>query len=129
MDFLRAGMQAKAAGKQSVAIGNMDEIAGISARGCQSTSAAVAPYINVVLGISYDGLLASRTAGSMDAHQILNWNSKQSIRIIIPQILFISKWKLGNVIDRLDILWLYAHFIKFFPVKRHMLINMPNRLR
>ena len=58
-------MRTQAAGEQAVAIGNMDHVARMSARGAYRTSHHVGPRVDVVLRVPDDDRFACRAAGGV----------------------------------------------------------------
>ena len=84
--------------------------------------------LNILLRIADDRLLSRRAGGGVNAHQLLLRDGKQAVRIIVPQIGFIGKGKLYNIVDRLNILRLQADFIKFRTVEGDVLIAVFDHL-
>ena len=64
----------------------------------------------------------------MQPHHILHGNGKQPIGICFPQVLFIGKGQLVQVVHRLNVLRTHSLFVHQLLVIRHVVIGMAHLL-
>ena len=123
-----AAVKSQAAGKQAITIGDMYLILLGGSHGHQLASNNIVPDIQVLPGIAYHDLLSGGSGGGMQPHHILHGNGKQPIGIGIPQVLFIGKGQLVQVVHRLNVLRTNSLFVHQLFVIRHVVIGMAHLL-
>ena len=122
-DGFRAGVRAETAGEQAVTIGNMDNILSGCAAGRHGAGHHFAPEFQVVSGIAKHLLLACRAGGRLDTNDVAHRHSKETVGIVLSQLIFIGERQFGNIVDGLDIARQDAGSIKFFLVGRDIFVN------
>ena len=81
-----AAVEARAAGEQTVAVGNLTDILIGAAGGDDGPCAAVFPQINVMLGVECHNPLAGGAGGGLNADTVLEGNTDKTVRIGLPQV-------------------------------------------
>ena len=84
--FMRAAIEARAAGEQAVAIAHLHHIAFIAASRHNGAGTAVFPQIQVMLGVESHYPTTSGAAGGLDAHCLLQGHSQQAIGIGVAKV-------------------------------------------
>ncbi|CDD02306.1 unknown [Ruminococcus sp. CAG:382] len=115
-------MQSETAGKQTVSVCDLDDIA-VSCACCgESAGSRTRPDIDIVFGVCNDGGSACRTAGSMNTHELVAADGDEAERIVVAQVCLQCERQQRDIIDRFDIAGFYAHFIEFAFVKRNVIV-------
>ena len=116
-------MHAQSAGEQTIAVGNVDNILLGSPCCGQCSCAAFRPGIQILPGIAHYDLLASGAAGGMQTHDLAHGHCEHTVGIGIPQILFISKGQLVQIIHTADIRRRNPSFIHTLPVQGYPFVH------
>ena len=115
-------MSAKATSEQTIAVAHLHHIARTYVAHGKDTCHAFRPHIEVSLCVGANNRLTRRAAGSMDATDLIHRHCLQAEGIFVTKVVLGSKRKLGNVVNRLDVLRLHAEFIHLPLVERNGLV-------
>ena len=74
------------------------------------------------MGVCDNSRLSSGTGGNMVSYDIVFWNADKLIRIVIAEVGFAHKRKLGDVLNTLNIIRTNTCFFHFSAVKRRVSI-------
>ena len=85
-DLVAAAVKTRAAGEQTIAIGNVHNVFLSAAGGHDGTGAAVFPQVHVVLGVVGHHALAGGAGGGLDADTVLQGLAEKTIGISFSQI-------------------------------------------
>ena len=117
-------MKSQATGEQAVTIGNVDDIV-LAAAGCDNcASRAFRPYVNVVLGVSDNGLLSRCARRSVHTDKLAVGHREKTEGVIIAEVGFYRKGELGYVVNRLYIIGRNACFVQLLLIKRYVFISV-----
>ena len=85
---LGAVVESKPAGEQPVAVGIVEDVAGLGAHAGERAGHQVRPQVEVGPGIADDGRLAGRSRGGVQPHQLLARHREQAEGVIVAQVGF-----------------------------------------
>lgn len=105
---MRAAVQAKAAGEEAIAIGDVDKILRACAGRDKLAGTDILPDFQVVLRIARDDLFSRRSTRRLDANHLLHGNRHHTVWICVAQVALISKRELVKIVHRTDIVRRYA---------------------
>ncbi len=117
-------MSPQTTSKQPIAIGDMRFIAGTSTGGADRTGHQIGPVIDIALGITHHGRLASGTAGGVQTHYVFHRCGEHTVRVVIAQIGFGGERQSGQIIQRLNVLRVHTCGIKALTVQRNIVVGM-----
>ena len=120
-------MGTEAAGEQAVAVGDMDDIAGLRAGGAHGARHHGRPGIEVVVGVADNGGLAGGAGGGVDAAYLLAGYGKHAEGIMIAQVGLEREGKLRQILQAFQIAGMDALFIEALPVEGHVVIGVAQR--
>ena len=121
-DLMGTAVQTGAAGEQAVAIGYMADII-LGTAGCADCAGtAVLPEIEVVLGVERYNTTSGRAGGGLDAHTVTQRLCKQTIGILIAQVILRDERQLMEIFDAVDILRLDAGLIHAVAIKLDVVV-------
>ena len=124
---LRAVVRAKAAGKQAVAVGDVDFIFCRAAGGAQGAGDDIGPGIDIILRVAHHRRFAGGPGRGVDAHNLLHRHRKGIERVVIAQILFGGARELAQVAQFVEIVRMHPRRVKLAAVHRNVVVSMFQR--
>ncbi len=121
---LCAVVRAQPAREQAVAIGHVDDVARLAARGADGARHQVGPVVQVARGIADHGGLAGRAAGGMDARYALARHGEHAEGVVVAQVFLARERKLGDVGELLEIVRVHARLVEGLFIVRHILVGV-----
>ena len=123
-NFMSTAMYTSTAGKQTIAVCNVADIL-IRAACCYNRArTALFPQINIMLGVERNHASASRAAGGVHPHAILERLCQQTIRILFLQIVLCDKRQQMQIFNAVNIFRLNACFVHLVAIKFYVIIYM-----
>ena len=116
-------MKSRAAGKQAVAVADLQDILLRAARCSDCARTASLPHINIVLGIKGDHTSAGRSACGMDSDAIRERNCQQAVGVLVTQVVLTQEGQLVQILYAVDLFRLHTGFIKFLFIIRDRFID------
>ena len=117
-------MGAQPAGKQTIAVGDMNFVFCRPARRTQGAGDNIGPVINIVLRIAHHRRLAGGARRRVDTHHLLHRHRKGIKGVVVAQILLGGAGKLAQIAQFVKIVRMNARRVKFTAIHRHVLIRM-----
>src|SRR5581483_4722871 len=96
-------MRAEAAGKQAIAISDVHRVAAPAPGGSDRARDELRPRFDVMCGVADDGWFPRRSAGSMNAGDLVPRHRKHAERIAVPQIFLGREREVAQVIQRAQV--------------------------
>ena len=121
---LPALVQAERAREQSVTEADLHYVVAAAARGGDETRHALRPHFHVLGGVRDDGGFSARAAGRMYARYVRKRHGQQTVRIVVAQVGFGDEGQFFYVFERPYVRRLYARFVVFLFIKRHVLVSV-----
>ena len=117
-------MGAQSAGKQAIAVGDMDFVFRRAARRAQGAGDNIGPVINIVLRIAHHRRLAGSPRGRVDAHHLLHRHRKGIKGVVVAQILLGGAGKLAQIAQFVEIVRMNARRVEFTAIHRHIVVGV-----
>ena len=121
-------MQARAAGEEAVAIGDVDHIVLGAAGGHDGAGAAVLPQVYVVLGVEGHHAAAGGAGGGVDADTLGQGLGQQAVGIALPQVGLGDKGQLMQVLDAVDVVGGHALLVHLGAVIGDVIVDVADLL-
>ena len=121
-----AAVETGAAGEETVAVADLDNILIGAACGDDGSGAALFPHVDILLRVEGDDTFAGSAGSGLDADTILEICSEQAIRICFAQIVFGEEREFLNVIDTPDVFGLYTFLIHQVTVVGDIVVDIFN---
>ena len=115
-------MRAKAAGEQAIAVADVDHV--ILATVCVLDAAreALAPDVEVVLGVAAHRRHAGGAGGHVDLLHLGERCGKHPVGVVVAQVLLGDERRLLQVVEALDGVGVKAGLVEALLVERHVLV-------
>ena len=127
-DGLAARMRAQTAREQAVAVGHLDGGVPRAAHHVDAAGEAVAPVLEVVLGMAHHRRLAGGARGRVDARHIVLADGEQTERVGVAHILLDDERELDEIVERLEIVGSDARLGERLTVELHVVVGMADGL-
>ena len=127
-DLVGAAVQARAAGEEAVAIGDVDHIVLGAAGGHDGAGAAVLPQVYVVLGVEGHHAAAGGAGGGVDADTLGQGLGQQAVGIALPQVGLGDKGQLMQVLDAVDVVGGHALLVHLGAVIGDVIVDVADLL-
>src|SRR3984885_11458872 len=102
-------------------------MAGSATCGANGAGNKCCPSINIMRGISNDGGLAGRTARGVQPCDLLERDSKQAERVVLPQVLLGRERESGKILKLIQLRGMKVHCIAAMPEIRDVGIGVRQR--
>ncbi len=116
-------MQAKPAGKHTIAISHLNFIADTDTSHGQTAGNTFLPNFNVASGVTHHCRLARGSRRSMQAHDLRLRGSEKPVRIVVTQVIFYRKRQAADIINAGNITGSNIQFLQLMTIKRDMMIK------
>ncbi len=93
---LGAVVEAQAAGEEAVAVGDLDELAGLGPRGGERPRHDLSPDTEIVSGVAHHGGLALGAGGGVDADDLLARHREEPERVVLAQVVLHGEGQLAR---------------------------------
>jgi hypothetical protein len=123
-----AGVSAEAACKQPVPVGVVYAHPGSHSRCPERASDETRPDLEVALRVTDDGRQPGRARRRVDARDLLGGHRKHAERIVLAQVILRGEGQLFEVIQRPDVVGMYAGGVELRPVVRHVRVGVTHGL-
>ena len=124
---MRAAVESRAAGEEAVAVADLDDVVGGSARGDYRARAGRVPEVDVVLRVEGDDAASRRSARGLDADAVAQRHAEQPVGIGLAQVVLADEGQLRDVGEALDVLGLHAVVVHLFAVVGRVLVGVLHR--
>src|SRR5258708_20001369 len=124
---LGAGVIAKTAGEQPIAIGVMSRHALAPASGADRPRHHIAPHREIVAGIADHRGLAGRARGRVNPRQLILGHSKKAERIVGSEIRLRGEGKALQILEGAEIIGMCAMLIELGAHRWDGLVDTPQR--
>ena len=125
-DFRGPLMRPQSAGKQAVAVANLDDVVPSAPGRRQGPGHQLGPYVHVVFGVSHHNGLAGGAGRALNPHDFRFGGGEQTVGEIVPQVGLLREGQQHNVVGRTNVLGLYALCVHPGPVNGHVVVYPPN---
>ena len=115
-------MEAKGAGEQAVAEGNLDHVLVGDAHGHAEPGHQVGPGVQVVFGVANHGGLAGSAAGGVDSGDILHRLGEKAEGVVVPDVLLGGEGDVFHVGKLLDLIRRDAALIQPLLIKGNVAV-------
>ena len=103
-DLVGAAVQARAAGEEAVAIGNLNDVVRAAARGGDAARHQLRPHVHIVLRIAGDDGAAGGAAGALDAHDVVQRRGEQAVGELVAQVGLLHEGQVFEIVHIADVL-------------------------
>ena len=123
-----AVMGAEATSEQAVTVADVANVIFPAICIADGTCEAVAPDLEVVLGVATDRGNARGTRRHVDLAHLAHGHGEHLVRIIVPQILLRGERRVLQILERFERVWIEPGRIEALLVERHVLVTLDERL-
>ncbi len=126
-EALGAVVRAEPAGEQTVAVGDVHDVAG-SAAGCSNRARhEQRPRVDVLRGVADDRRLARRAAGRVNAHDLFARHREHAERIVGAQVVLHRERKLREIVERAQVMRMHARGAEALAIVSDVLVCVQQR--
>ena len=127
-DVLYTIVGTQAARKQSIAVSYGEDIITCHTVCGQTACHTLAPYTDILAGITHDGRVTGCTAGGVNTDNLALRSCLQAKGIVVPEVLLGGKGQLCNVLYCLNIIRTDIQFLQLIAIKWHVVVNIFHNL-
>ena len=125
-ELFSAGVEAKAAGEEPVAVGDVHHVAGARAGGAQAAGDQAGPRVEIVPRVAHDGGNAGGAARGMDADDLLARHRKHVEGVVEAEVVLHGEREPGEVVEGREISRAHGTRLVETPlVVRHVVVGAP----
>ena len=106
--------------EQAVTVGNVDFVAAGTSTGTNAAGNDVSPGVDIALGVTDHGGLSGSAAGGMNANDFIHWGGEHAKWVIVSEIGLVGERNFGQIVQRIDVHWLEADFVKRVTIEGHI---------
>ena len=121
-------MRAQAAGEQAVAVADVDDVVGAAVCVLDAAREALAPDLEVVLGVAAHRRHAGGAGGHVDLLHLGERRGEHAVGIVVAQVLLGHERGLLEVREGLDRVRVKARLVEALLVEGHVLVALDHGL-
>ena len=110
------------ASEQTVTIGNVHLVTTAATCSADGPRHHVSPGVDVILGVADHRRFAGSAAGGMQTHDLIHWNGKHAIGVVVAQVTLHREREARQIIKAAQVIRMDTQLIKFLSVDRHVVV-------